>query len=309
MKIEKILRIFFIFIFTVSVITGNTYVVAESGGDYSSIQETINITIAGDTILVREKNTPYFEKITFSRSGNAANGHIVLMAYPNETPIFDGQYYSAGGDWPEGLLRIINKSYIKAIGFEIRNIVVSNNILFPAGIWIYGALNNVEILNNKIHTIEQNASDAGAHGLAVYGNHSSIPISDVLIDDNEIYNCKLGWSESLVLNGNVENFTVSNNVVHDNNNIAYDFIGHEGECPNPFNPETTIKFRISPDTKYPISLRIYDSLGRKVLSKEFKTHTSNEVTYHWNAAGNSSGIYYVVLRSIKGISNKQISTC
>jgi len=54
-----------------------------------------------------------------------------------------------------------------------------------------------------------------------------------LIDGNEIYNCKLGWSESLVLNGNVEEFIVSNNIVHDNNNIAYDFIGHEGECPNP----------------------------------------------------------------------------
>jgi len=227
------LQIFLSFILTVSVLIGKTYVVAESGADYSSIQEALNVGIAGDTILVKAKSEPYYEKITFPRSGDETNGHIVLMAYPYESPIIDGTNYSTGGDWPQGLVRIINKNYIKVIGFEIRNIVVSDNDIFPAGIWVYGSSKNVEILNNKIHTIHQNANNAGAHGLAVYGTHNSIPISDILIDGNEISNCKLGWSESLVLNGNVENFIVSNNIIHDNNNIAYDFIGHEGECPNP----------------------------------------------------------------------------
>ena len=37
----------------------------------------------------------------------------------------------------------------------------------------------------------------------------------------------------MVLNGNVEKFVVSNNVVHDNDNIGIDFIGYEGENPNP----------------------------------------------------------------------------
>jgi len=38
----------------------------------------------------------------------------------------------------------------------------------------------------------------------------------------------------MVLNGNVTDFTVSNNVVHDNNNIGIDFIGYEqGVCPDP----------------------------------------------------------------------------
>ena len=36
----------------------------------------------------------------------------------------------------------------------------------------------------------------------------------------------------MVLNGNVEFFTVSNNIVHDNDNIGIDFIGYEGENPN-----------------------------------------------------------------------------
>jgi len=37
----------------------------------------------------------------------------------------------------------------------------------------------------------------------------------------------------MVLNGNVENFVVSHNEVHDNDNIGIDFIGFEGECPTP----------------------------------------------------------------------------
>ncbi len=56
-------------------------------------------------------------------------------------------------------------------------------------------------------------------------------MSNILVDGNEIRNCLLGQSESLVLNGNVTNFIVSNNIVHDNDNIGIDFIGFEGTGP------------------------------------------------------------------------------
>ena len=52
-----------------------------------------------------------------------------------------------------------------------------------------------------------------------------------MVDGNEVRNCKLGQSESMVLNGNVTDFVVSHNVVHDNDNIAIDFIGFEGTGP------------------------------------------------------------------------------
>jgi len=93
--------------------------------------------------LVREKNEPYFEKITFPRSGDDVNGYIVLINYPGENPIIDGEGISFSSDWPQGLIRIVDKSFIKIIGFEIRNIVLSNSSIFPAGIWLYGVLNNV----------------------------------------------------------------------------------------------------------------------------------------------------------------------
>src|SRR6185437_6101199 len=42
-----------------------------------------------------------------------------------------------------------------------------------------------------------------------------------------------GSSESLVVNGNVTNFRITHNVVHDNNNIGIDVIGFERTAPNP----------------------------------------------------------------------------
>lgn len=42
---------------------------------------------------------------------------------------------------------------------------------------------------------------------------------------------KLGLSEAIAVNGNVDSFEVTNNKVHDNNNIGIVLIGHEGVSP------------------------------------------------------------------------------
>lgn len=81
--------------------------------------------------------------------------------------------------------------------------------------------------NNLVTDI---VSSSNAHGIAFYGT-SSTPMSDLVIDGNEVTACKLGQSESMVLNGNVTNFTVSHNKIHDNDNIGIDFIGFEGNGP------------------------------------------------------------------------------
>ncbi len=209
---------------------GSTISVGDSGYDYTTIKEAINAAYAGDTILVHEKSQPYFELIRFIRSGNENDGYITLMAYPGEHPVLDATGVSTGTDWIVGIVKIINKSYIRLEGFEMRNMITSDTDKFPAGIWVRGNSHHIEIKNNNIHHIEHNHRDGGAHGIAVYGTNTTVSIHDILIDGNEVHHCKLAWSESIVLNGNVENFVVSNNIVHDNNNIAFDFIGFEGTC-------------------------------------------------------------------------------
>ena len=48
-----------------------------------------------------------------------------------------------------------------------------------------------------------------------------------IIDGNEVHHLKTGSIESLVVNGNVTNFRITHNIVHDNNNIGIDVIGFE----------------------------------------------------------------------------------
>ena len=55
----------------------------------------------------------------------------------------------------------------------------------------------------------------------------------MIIDGNEVHHLKTGSSESLVVNGNVTNFRITHNVVHDNNNIGIDVIGFERTAPDP----------------------------------------------------------------------------
>ena len=204
---------------TVSVFTfgvsSATLIVAKSGAAYSSVQAGVTAAQSGDTILVRAGT--YLEAISINKSGSQASGYITLLAEPGA--ILDGTGKGELG------ITIRNQNYIKVIGFEVKNYSGSAT---PIGISIQGSSSFLEIRNNTIHNIEN--TNGNAHGIAFYGTASS-PISDIIVDGNEIKNCKLGQSESMVFNGNVTNFRVSNNSVHDNDNIGIDFIGFEGTGP------------------------------------------------------------------------------
>ncbi|MDQ3002266.1 MAG: right-handed parallel beta-helix repeat-containing protein [Fibrobacterota bacterium] len=200
----------------VTVLQAKTLTVAKSGGQYATVQAGLNAATAGDTVLV----TPgiYNEGVSFGKSGTAA-GPITLLG--QKGAILDGTGVGA-----EELVSIDSKSHVRVMGFEIRNLKKSG---VPIGISISGGGSHIEIRGNHVHHIEN--ANGNAHGIAAYGN-SSTPISNLVVDGNEISDCKLGQSESMVLNGNVTDFVVSNNVVHDNDNIGIDFIGFEGTGPS-----------------------------------------------------------------------------
>ena len=216
---------------------GNYYV-SVSGNDanpgtlaspWRHIQYAMDRVGAGSTVNVL--TGVYNEFVTFKNSGASGN-YIVLQAYVGNTPVIDGTGLPISGE--TGLVTIANKQYVKLIGFEIRNLKAGGvSAAFPQGVSVRGNGAFIEVRNNKVHDIENSCSRCGAHGIAVYGRDPNASIHDLIIDGNEIYNGKFGWSESMVLNANVEKFVVSNNIVHDNDNIGIDFIGYEGENPNP----------------------------------------------------------------------------
>src|SRR5512144_493720 len=215
-----------------------TYFVSVSGNDvnpgtlaapWRHIQHAMDRVGPGSTVNVL--TGVYNEFVTFKNSGSSGN-YIVLQNYAGNTPVIDGTGLPISGE--VGLVTIANKQYVKLIGFEIRNLKAGGvSSAFPQGISVRGNGAFIEIRDNKVHDIENSCRRCGAHGIAVYGRDPNASIHDLLIDGNEVYNGKFGWSESMVLNGNVEFFTVSNNSVHDNDNIGIDFIGFEEENPDP----------------------------------------------------------------------------
>src|SRR5207302_8808195 len=96
-----------------------------------------------------------------------------------------------------------------------------------------GASHDIQLRNNNVHHIEYDTADGNAFGISIYGTSKTQPITNVVLDGNEVHHLKTGNSESVTLNGNVKNFQVTNNRVHDNNNIGIDFIGFERTCPDP----------------------------------------------------------------------------
>jgi spore germination protein YaaH len=66
--------------------------------------------------------------------------------------------------------------------------------------------------------------------------------------------------------------------------------------PNPFNPVTTLQFTI-PDgsAAQPVSLTVYDMLGRRVAELVNGTREPGLHSVQWNASGNASGIYFAKL--------------
>jgi hypothetical protein len=189
-------------------------IVAKSGGDYTTIKAGLTAAQAGDTVYV--KAGTYQETVTFGKSGTIA-APIVLCNYGTDTPVIDGNATSGN------VVTIADKSNVQIIGFEVQNAKGGDPSI---GISIEGCGENIVIKNCKVHDIT--SANKNAHGIAAYGSDGANPITNLLVEGNEIYNCKLGQSESMVLNGNVTRFQVINNTVHDNDNIGIDFIGYEG---------------------------------------------------------------------------------
>ena len=201
---------------------GADYYVSPDGNDsnpgslqasFKTIQKALNTTKPGDTVYIR--GGTYKEKLTVNTSGTTGNP-ITLQNYQNERAIIDGTGVS--GSY---ILYIYNKNYITVKGLEICNNSLGHT---PTGIFIEGSGDGIEILNNKVYGIK---TTQDAHGIAAYGTNGSKPLTNLLIQGNEVYNCILGSSEAVTVNGNVQYFKILNNIVHDNDNIGICCIGFE----------------------------------------------------------------------------------
>jgi hypothetical protein len=211
--------------------TGNDTNAGTLASPWRHIQFAVNnVSIAGDTIDVR--GGVYNERVVLSHSGNASGGPITLQSYPGELAIVDGTGITVGtGGYAYGLVAMSNQSYITISGLEIRNFTGSGKSQTPAGIDVEGGGSNIQLLNNHIHNIVINGnscSSTNGLGLIVAGTNGTSPITNLTISGNELDHMVTGCSETMTVNGNVNGFTISSNLVHDNNNIGIAALGGEG---------------------------------------------------------------------------------
>lgn len=223
----------------------SSFYVATTGDDsnpgtlatpWRTVQHAADTARAGSTVYVR--GGIYEELVSIKSSGNASDGFITFRSYPHETAVLDAEHFTPADR--QGVVSIHNQSYVRIQGFEIRNFRTAEHRLAPLGIDVRGFGSHIELLKNNVHHIENNfpgrdhpGSGGNGFGIAVYGTDAKAPITDLVIEGNEVHHLKTGSSESLVVNGNVTNFRITGNVVHDNNNIGIDVIGFERTAPDP----------------------------------------------------------------------------
>jgi hypothetical protein len=225
--------------------TGHTYYVSTFGNDstgdgssgapWRTIQHAQTKAAAGDTVLVH--GGVYNEHVTLSTSGTA-NGYITFQSFPGEVAAVDG----TGLDIPQnmwGLFTFNSVSYVIVQGFEIRNYTTASVKQVPIGVFIVGAGEGDQLVNNYVHNITTTAPAnptncaSDAFGITVYGTQAPDAIDGLAISGNEVANNLTGCSETLSLDGNVTHFAVVSNLVHDDNNIGIGAIGFERVSKDP----------------------------------------------------------------------------
>jgi len=203
------------------------YYVSKAGNDanpgtialpWATVQHACSSLAPGDTAHVAAGT--YNEMVTVGVSGSAGGGFVTLQADPGA--VLDGTgltQASLANTGLQDMILIDTQSYVQIVGFTIQNDI---GVADGSGIRVLGSGDHISLLNNTIHGI----TGTDAMGITVYGT-AATSISNLVIDGNVIYDCQPAQSETLTLNGNIDTFQITNNVVHDVNNIGIDMIGGE----------------------------------------------------------------------------------
>jgi len=185
------------------------YIVTKDGsGNYSTIQQAVNVAQAGD--IVQIKNGNYNEQITIQNSGTS-QAWITITAYPDHTPIIDGAGISMDrGSGRSALIQIYGKDYIKIDKLKLINSDWAAIVVTSLG----GGLkpsSNIIFSNNYIER-----SWGAAIVMMGLGN---VPARNFIVDGNTLVQCH--WSddaiahENISLGGGLDGFEIKNNIIRD----------------------------------------------------------------------------------------------
>ena len=190
-----------------------------AGDDIAAI---INGAAAGTTIYVHAGEYKYKTPISIK------NNNISVIC--EEGTVLNGENVTVTSS-NESMVKIYGDNVV-IDNLDVKGLKSSDYNVVPTGYRVCGGADHVTIKNCEVYNIgcdykdKSNIDEYNAHGIIVSGEVKSA-ITDVTIDNCHVHNLTLGQSESLVLNGNVDDFKVINNLVENNDNIGIDLIGYE----------------------------------------------------------------------------------
>ena len=186
-------------------------------GDYGTIQAAVNAASSKTTIRVAAGT--YKEQVSITKNEIALVGD-------------SGAKLSGSGITPswgkEGMINIKGKN-VTVSGFEITGLYTTvPDTAGAKGIAIKAGSENVWVDSCKVHDLgcqyDGVSKKFNAHGIWLQGTDSA-PSKNITVNACEVCNLHTGRSESVTLTGNIVGFSISNNSIHDNDNIGIDSAG------------------------------------------------------------------------------------
>ncbi len=184
------------------------------------IEKDVTVYFEAGTHMLQ--NAIYMEGITSGSSltlkpAPGAEGQVIL----------DGS--GIAGQW-ESIIACNNCNNVTIQGLKLKNLTCDQSYDMDTrfGIIFNGSGNNINILDNEVSDMHwsNNATDKlnpkptnNLGAIQVIGTQST-PITNVLINGNNVHDITPGWTEAITVNGNVDGFTISNNTVTNIANIG-----------------------------------------------------------------------------------------
>ena len=182
---------------------------------YATVSAAVAKMSGGEEILVHEGT---YDGIVLAKEvSGTRESPVVIKAADGERVVIKSSGYG---------IHMVNVENVIIDGFEIDG---GTRGIYYESTKAQGkeSLDNVTIKNCRVHGIR------GTHGICAYARNSQAPVRKLTVEGCEVYDCRCGSSETVVFNGNIDGFTISGNVIHDNNNIGIDMIGFEGTAGKP----------------------------------------------------------------------------
>ncbi|HKO81903.1 MAG TPA: T9SS type A sorting domain-containing protein [Chitinophagaceae bacterium] len=168
----------------------------------------------------------------FINSNRGVNGQwYTIKNYPGETVIVDGSDITAKFS---ALFSIGGAKFVRIEGLKLTKMTNDSTLTDGGikdtrfGIIVSGKAANIIIKKNEIYDMawtrnlsKQKIPEANdnLNPLVVLGT-TDTSIRNVIIDSNSVYENITGYAEAVTVNGNVDSFAITNNLVFDNANIG-----------------------------------------------------------------------------------------